>query len=302
MRCAPSTWLHFKDLELILWVQIKLYGPPCLSTAATAWHICCSGIWSLSASWSETTSMPAAIYHRDKDRVCMCVCVWRWDREKVRVRERERVRLCIGICDEGLIGRGEDATMPAPAGGFGDIFISSSHKVAPRAPHTMAPSKCPNSLATNTQALFGGAKSQAANLIILCRCVSCSRNGNRCSARVRDENQVSACDSEWEGEARPWETAMSGLPDWTSSTLTCTAFCVGLFCSEGDTVLANDVTISSPTCPKQGVLLCAIFLVLRWEEPGGNKSKIVVWWVTRVDELLSETLLPFYIQFKITDV
>lgn len=86
--------------------------------------------------------------------------------------------------------RREDA---CACGGFGGIFISSSHKAAPRAPHTMAPSKCPNSLATNTQALFGGAKSQAANLIILCRCVSCSRNGNKASACARDEDRVSVC-------------------------------------------------------------------------------------------------------------
>lgn len=47
---------------------------PCPQAAITH-HICCSGIWSLSASWSETTSMPAVIYHREMGCV-VCECVY----------------------------------------------------------------------------------------------------------------------------------------------------------------------------------------------------------------------------------
>lgn len=148
MSCVLSVQLHFKDLELILWVQIKLYGPPCPSAAATARHICCSGIWSLSASWSETTSTPAAIYHRDKDRVR----VFMWRRAKERERDGEGVGLHICVCArtwrQGMWG--EETWRSDACGGFGGIFISNSHKAGLRAPHTMAPSKCPNSLAATT--------------------------------------------------------------------------------------------------------------------------------------------------------
>lgn len=75
-----------------------------------------------------------------------------------------------------------------------------------------------------------------------------------------------------------------------------------LLCSEGDTVLGDDITIFSHTYPKLGVLLRAIFPAFQSKKPGGNKPKIIFWWVTRVDELLSETSLRFYIPFKIIDV
>lgn len=147
MRCAPSAQLHFKDPELILWVQMKLYEAPCLSTAATARHICCSGTWSLSASWSETTSTPAAVYHRDKDR--------RRERERECRREWERVSegvglrvcTCAGKWRRGM-WRGGDAEERRLR--WLRLFISNSHKAGRRAPHTMAPSKCPKSLAATT--------------------------------------------------------------------------------------------------------------------------------------------------------
>lgn len=116
MICVLSVQLNFKDLELILWVQIKLYGAPCPSTAATARHICCSGIWSLSASWSETTSTPAAIYHGDKDRAC----VFMWQREKERESYWEgegiaHMRLCSDMTTGKVEGRRREEAAPAVA-------------------------------------------------------------------------------------------------------------------------------------------------------------------------------------------
>lgn len=179
-------------LELILWVRhwiISIRSPHkyiavqmCVCVcetdhlawprAAAAHHICCSGIRSLSASWSETTSTPAVIYHREVGwGACARVCLsakWvsqRWGlSEKTGTARRKRKPGCGGT---------EASHCRRPVN-FHEQQSQSSPACSTQQHHPSAPIHSPPHTGPVREA-----KSPAANLIILCRCVSCSRNGNR---------------------------------------------------------------------------------------------------------------------------
>lgn len=134
--------------------------------------------------------------------------------------------------------------------------------------------------------------------------MSCSRNGNRTSACVTKTRWVCSAAS---GRVRRhcWEPVWSGFrtqppPSSWDPPLDFDAFlscCFAVWWRWN----CHDITTVPSMYSKQQVLLCKSPSCFRTKQ-GGNKPKIMFWWVKRDDELLSETSLPFYILFLFDDI